>query len=138
MQLRNKYLDALGIPDFLYSKIELNKSPELPIKLLIVEVGAQGSLLSKGDSQNLLMKMLESIDFSIKNAHLVSLKKNLIDEYIKNNPSKAVMVMGSSYKSNKSNKSALFLMHHPRDILKNPTLKRESWEILKKVKQCLK
>ena len=135
MQLRNKYLDALGIPDFLYSKIELNNSRELPIKLLIVEVGAQGSLLSKGDSQNLLMKMLESIDFSIKNAHLVSLEKNLIDEYIKNNPSEVVILMGTSYESNKS---ALFLMHHPRDILKNPTLKRESWEILKKVKQCLK
>ncbi len=67
--------------------------------------------------------------------NIVSLEKNLIDEYIKNNPSEVVMVMGSSYESNKS---ALFLMHHPRDILKNPTLKRESWEILKKVKQCLK
>ena len=135
MHLRNKYLEALGIPDFLYSKIELNKSPEQPIKLLIVEVGAQDSFCSKGDSHNLLMKMLESISFSIKNAQLVSLEKNLIDEYIKNNPSEVVMVMGYSYESNKS---ALFLMHHPRDILKNPTLKRESWEILKKVKQCLK
>jgi len=37
MHLRNKYLEALGIPDFLYSKIELNKSPEQPIKLLIVK-----------------------------------------------------------------------------------------------------
>ena len=135
MQLRNKYLEALGIPDFLYSKIELNKSPKLPIKLLIVEVGSQDSFCLKGESQDLLMKMLKSIGLSIKNAQLVSLKKNLIDEYIKNNPSEVVMVMGSSHESNKS---ALFLMHHPRDILKNPTLKRESWEILKKVKQCLK
>ena len=135
MQLRNQYLEALGIPDFLYSKIESKNSPEPLLKLLIVEVGAQNSFCSKGDSQNLLIKMLESIGFSIKNAQLVSLEKNLIDEYIKNNPSEAVMIMGSSYESNKS---ALFLMHHPRDILKNPTLKRESWEILKKVKQCLK
>ena len=135
MQLRNKYLEALGIPDFLYSKIELKKSSELPIKLLIVEVGSQDSFCLKGESQDLLMKMLKSIGLSIKSAQLVSLKKNLIDEYIKNNPSEVVMVMGSSYESNKS---ALFLMHHPRDILKNPTLKRESWEILKKVKQCLK
>ena len=135
MQLRNQYLEALGIPDFLYSKIESKNSSEPLLKLLIVEVGAQDSFCSKGDSQNLLIKMLESIGFSIKNAQLVSLEKNLIDEYIKNNPSEAVMIMGSSYESNKS---ALFLMHHPRDILKNPTLKRESWEILKKVKQCLK
>jgi len=135
MHLRNKYLEALGIPDFLYSKIELNKSPEQPLKLLIVEVGDQDSFCSKGESQNLLMKMLESIGFSIKNAQLVSLEKNLIDEYIKNNPSEAVMIMGSSYESIKSD---IFLMHHPRDILKNSSLKRESWEILKKVKKCLK
>ncbi|MDP0560142.1 MAG: hypothetical protein MUR28_03300, partial [Candidatus Thioglobus sp.] len=82
MHLRNKYLESLGIPDFLYSKIELNKSPEQPIKLLIIEVGVQDSFCSKGDSQNLLTKMLESIGFSINNAQLVSLEKNLIDEYI--------------------------------------------------------
>ena len=78
MPLRNKYLEALGIPDFLYSKIELKKSPEQPIKLLIVEVGAQDSFCLKGESQNLLLKMLESIGFSIKNAQLVSLKKILL------------------------------------------------------------
>ena len=135
MQLRNQYLEALGIPDFLYSKIESKNSSETLLKLLIVEVGAQNSFCSKGDSQDLLLKMLASIDLSIKSAQLVSLEKNLIDEYIKNNPSEAVMIMDLSYKSIKSD---IFLMHHPRDILKNSSLKRESWEILKKVKQCLK
>jgi len=135
MQLRNQYLEALGIPDFLYSKIESKNSLEPLPKLLIVEVGTQDSFCSKGDSQNLLIKMLASIDLSIKSAQLVSLEKNLIDEYIKNYPSEAVMIMGSSYESIKSD---IFLMHHPRDILKNSSLKRESWEILKKVKQCLK
>ena len=135
MKLRNEYLEALGIPDFLYSKIESKNSSEPLLKLLIVEVGAQDSFCSKGDSQNLLIKMLASIDLSIKSAQLVSLEKNLIDEYIKNNPSEAVMIMGSSYESSKSD---IFLMHHPRDILKNSSLKRESWEILKKVKKCLK
>jgi len=135
MKLRNEYLEALGIPDFLYSKIESKNSSEPLLKLLIVEVGAQDSFCSKGDSQNLLIKMLASIDLSIKSAQLVLLEKNLIDEYIKNNPSEAVMIMGSSYESIKSD---IFLMHHPRDILKNSSLKRESWEILKKVKKCLK
>ena len=135
MQLKNQYLEALGIPDFLYSKIESKKPPKPLLKLLIVEVGAQDSFCSKGDSQNLLMKMLESIGLSIKNAQLVSLEKNHIDEYIKNNPSAAVIIMGSSYESIKLD---IFLMHHPRDILKNSSLKRESWEILKRVKQCLK
>ena len=135
MHLRNQYLEALGIPDFLYSKIESKNSSEPLLKLLIVEVGSQDSFCSKGDSQNLLIKMLASIDLNIKSAQLVSLEKNLIDEYIKNNPSEAVMIMGSSYESIKSD---IFLMHHPRDILKNSSLKRESWEILKKVKKCLK
>lgn len=135
MQLRNQYLEALGIPDFLYSKIESKNSSEPLLKLLIVEVGSQDSFCSKGDSQNLLIKMLASIDLNIESAQLVSLEKNLIDEYIKNNPSEAVMIMGSSYESIKSD---IFLMHHPRDILKNSSLKRESWEILKKVKKCLK
>jgi len=135
MKLRNEYLEALGIPDFLYSKIESKNFSEPLLKLLIVEVGAQDSFCSKGNSQNLLIKMLASIDLSIKSAQLVSLEKNLIDEYIKNNPSEAVMIMGSSYESIKSD---IFLMHHPRDILKNSSLKRESWEILKKVKKCLK
>ena len=135
MQLRKQYLEALGIPDFLYSKIESKNSSETLLKLLIVEVGAQNSFCSKGDSQDLLLKMLASIDLSIKSAQLVSLEKNLIDEHIKNNPSEAVLLMGSSYKSTKSD---IFLIHHPRDILKDSSLKRESWEILKKVKQCLK
>ena len=134
MKLRNEYLEALGIPDFLYSKIESKNSSEPLLKLLIVEVGAQDSFCSKGDSQNLLIKMLASIDLSIKSAQLISLEKNLIDEHIKNNPSEAVMIMGSSYELTKSD---IFLMHHPRDILKNSSLKRESWEILKKVKKCL-
>ena len=135
MKLRNEYLEALGIPDFLYSKIESKNFSAPLLKLLIVEVGSQDSFSSKGDSQNLLIKMLASIDLNIKSAQLVSLEKNLIDEYIKNNPSEAVMIMGSSYESIKSD---IFLMHHPRDILKNSSLKRESWEILKKVKKCLK
>jgi len=135
MQLRNEYLEALGIPDFLYSKIESKNSPEPLLKLLIIEVGAQDSFCLKGDSQNLLIKMLASIELSIKSAQLISLEENLIDEHIKNNPSEAVLLMGSSYKSTKSD---IFLMHHPRNILKDSSLKRESWEILKKVKQCLR
>jgi len=135
MQLRSEYLEALGIPDFLYSKIKPKKIPVLLLKILVVEVGSQESFCIKGDSQKLLIKMLASIDFDIKHAHLVSLDKTQIDEYIKNNPAEVVVVMDSSYEPSKP---AIFLMHHPRDILKNSNLKRESWEVLKKVKKCLK
>jgi len=135
MQLRSEYLEALGIPDFLYSKIKPKKIPVLLLKILVVEVGSQESFCIKGDSQKLLIKMLASIDFDIKHAHLVSLDKTQIDEYIKNNPAEVVVVMDSSYEPSKP---AIFLMDHPRDILKNSNLKRESWEVLKKVKKCLK
>ena len=135
MQLRDEYLEALGIPDFLYSKIESKKVTEPLLKLLIIEVGTQDSFCKKGVSQNLLIKMLSSIDFKIQNACLVSLEKSQVDEYVKNNLAEVVLIMDSSYKPSKS---AIFLMHHPRDILKNSNLKRESWEVLKKVKQCLK
>jgi hypothetical protein len=135
MRLRNEYLEALGIPDFLYSKIESKKVLDPLLKLLIIEVGSQDSFCIKGDSQNLLIKMLTSIDLSIQGAQLVSLEKSQIDEYMINNPAEVVLVTDSSYKPSKS---AIFLMHHPRDILKNSSLKRESWEVLKKVKQCLK
>ena len=43
--------------------------------------------------------------------------------------------MDSSFNANMS---TLFSTHHPRDILKDSKLKRESWEVLKKIKQCLK
>ena len=135
MQLRSEYLEALGIPDFLYSKIKQKNLPILLLKLLLVEVGSQESFCIKGDSQKLLIKMLASIDFDIKHAHLVSLDKTQIDEYIKNNPAEVVVVMDPSFEPSKP---AIFLMHHPRDILKNSNLKRESWEVLKKVKKCLK
>jgi hypothetical protein len=135
MQLRDEYLEALGIPDFLYSKIESKKVTEPLLKLLIIEVGTQDSFCKKGVSQNLLIKMLSSIDFKIQNACLVSLEKSQVDEYVKNNLAEVVLIMDSSYKPSKS---GIFLMHHPRDILKNSNLKRESCEVLKKVKQCLK
>ena len=135
MRLRSEYLEALGIPDFLYSKIDSKKMPEPLLKLLVVELKTQDSFCTKGESQNLLIKMLASIDFSIQNARLVSLDKKQIDEYIKTNPAEVVLIMDSSYTSNKQD---IFIMHHPRDVLKDSNLKRESWEVLKKVKQCLK
>ena len=135
MQLRDEYLEAIGIPDFLYSKIESKKVTEPLLKLLIIEVGRQDSFCKKGVSQNLLIKMLSSIDFNIQNACLVSLEKSQVDEHVKNNLAEVVLIMDSSYKPSKS---GIFLMYHPRDILKNSNLKRESWEVLKKVKQCLK
>jgi len=102
---RNNYLEALGIPDFLYSQSNSEK------------------------------KVMTSIDLTLSNVCLMSIEKDNLDECIRANPAKAVLVMGSEVNSDLS---FLFSTHHPRDILKNNKLKREVWEVLKKVKLCLR
>ncbi len=135
MQYRSEYLEALGIPDFLYSKADLKKESETQLKYLIIELSADDSFCKDGPSKDLLFKMLSSIDMDINNIHLFLLNEDKLAEFLKSNPAEVVLVMDSSYKSTNS---SIFSMHHPRDILINPNLRRESWEVLKKVKQCLK
>jgi len=132
---RNNYLDALGIPDFFYSQSDSEKKVIPEVKCLIIETTSQDSFCELGESQDLLIKILTSIDLTLSNVCLMSIEKDNLDECIRANPSKAVLVMGSEVNSNLS---FLFSTHHPRDILKNNKLKREVWEVLKKVKLCLR
>ena len=132
---RNNYLDALGIPDFFYSQSDSEKKVIPEVKCLIIETTSQDSFCEPGESQDLLIKILTSIDLTLSNVCLMSIEKDNLDECIRANPSKAVLVMGSEVNSNLS---FLFFTHHPRDILKNNKLKREVWEVLKKVKLCLR
>jgi hypothetical protein len=78
--------------------------------------------------------MLSSIGLSLNNTTSISIQSGDLEESIKSHPAKAVLVMGEAINSKSDN---LFSTHHPRDILKNPALKREAWEVLKKVKKCL-
>ena len=78
--------------------------------------------------------MLASIGVSLNNTTSISIQSDDIEEGIKTNPARIVLVMGESINSKSDN---LFSTHHPRDILRNPALKREVWEVLKKVKKCL-
>ena len=132
---RNNYLEALGIPDFLYSQSDFEKKVIPEVKCLIIETTSQDSFCEPGESQDLLIKILTSIDLTLSNVCLMSIEKDSLDECIRANPAKAVLVMGSEVNSNLS---FLFSTHHPRDILKNNKLKREVWEVLKKVKLCLR
>ena len=79
--------------------------------------------------------MLASIELNLGNVDLISIQKSMVDEFIKSNSSKVILVMDSSFGSTEP---IYFSTHHPKDILKNSKLKRESWEVLKKIKQCLK
>jgi hypothetical protein len=133
-ELRNKYLEALDIPEFLYNNNNSIPSDEISIQCLVVETSPEKSFCEPGDTKNLLAKMLSSIGLSLKNTTSISIQSSDLEKSIKNHPARVILVMGESINSKSDN---LFSTHHPRDILKNPVLKREAWEVLKKVKKCL-
>ena len=135
MQSRNDYLEALGIPDFLYSKVDLTSSISSPLSIMVLELSSKDSFCETGNTRDLLVKMLASIGLDLSSVHLASIEKSNLDSFIAGNPAHVVLVMDSTFKSDKS---SLFSTYHPRDVIKDSHLKRETWEILKKVKQCLK
>ncbi len=133
-ELRNDYLEALNIPEFLYNKNDAIPITKTSVQCLLVETSPEKSFCEPGDSKNLLVKMLYSIGLSLNNTTSISIQYGDLEDSIKNHPARTVLVMGESIISNSDN---LFSIHHPRDILKNPSLKREVWEVLKRLKKCL-
>ena len=133
-ELRNDYLEALDIPEFLYNKNDSIPRTKTSVQCLLVETSPERSFCEPGDTKNLLAKMLASIGVSLNNTTSISIQSDDLEEGIKTHPARIVLVMGESINSKSDN---LFSTHHPRDILRNPALKREVWEVLKKVKKCL-
>ncbi len=130
---RSNYLEALGIPDFLYSSVGSEAIENA--KLLVLEVSSEDSFCESGASQDLLFKMLASIGLSLNECDLISIDKSDINRFIQDHSSDLMLIMDSSFSVTGE---SLFVTHHPKEIIKNPMLKRDSWEILKKVKSCLK
>ena len=133
-ELRNNYLEALDIPEFLYNKNDSIPNEEIIVQCLLVETSSEKSFCEPGDTKNLLAKMLSSIGLSLNNTTSISIQSGDLEESIKTHPARTVLVMGELINSKSDN---LFSTHHPRDILRNPDLKREAWEVLKKMKKCL-
>jgi len=133
-ELRNDYLEALNIPEFLYNKNDAIPGTKIGVQCLLVETSPEKSFCEPGDSKNLLVKMLSSIGLSLNNTTSISIQSGDLEDSIKNHPARTVLVMGECINSKSD---ILFSTHHPRDILKNPSLKRETWEVLKRVKKCL-
>ena len=133
-ELRSEYLEALDIPEFLYNKNDSIPRTKISVQCLLVETSPERSFCEPGDSKNLLVKMLSSIGLSLNNTTSISIQSGDLEESIKSHTARVVLVMGESINSKSDN---LFSTHHPRDILRNPALKREVWEVLKKVKKCL-
>ena len=132
---RDKYLEALGIPDFLYSSISPEASDQNKFKLLVVEIDSHDSFCQSGVCQDLLFKMLASIGLSQKQCNLLSINQSEINDFIKDHSTDLILLMDSSISVEGK---TLFVTHHPKDIINNPQLKRDSWEVLKKIKLCLK
>ena len=132
---RDKYLEALGIPDFLYSSDSLSVSTQDKFKLLVVEIDSQGSFCQAGASQDLLFKMLASVGLSKNECNLLSINQSEINDFIKDHSADLILLMDSSISVEGK---TLFVTHHPKDIINNSKLKRDSWEVLKQVKLCLK
>jgi len=132
---RDEYLEALGIPDFLYSPIGSKILTEVKFKLLVVELDSKESFCESGASQDLLFKMLASIGLGLNECDLISIDKSEIDRFIEDHSSDLMLIMDSSISAEGK---FLFITHHPKDIITNSQLKRDSWEVLKKVKLCLK
>ena len=133
-ELRNDYLEALDIPEFLYNKNDSIPRTKISVQCLLVETSPEKSFCEPGDTKNLLVKMLSPIGLSLNNTTSISIQSEDLEENIKAHPARVVLVMGDSINSKSNN---LFFTHHPRDILENPACKRDVWEVLKKVKQCL-
>ena len=133
-ELRNEYLEALDIPEFLYNKNDLITRAETIVQCLLVETSPEKSFCEPGETKNLLAKMLSSIGLSLNNTTSISIQSSDLERSIKSHPARVVLVMGESINLKSDN---LFSTHHPREILKNAALKREVWEVLKKVKKCL-
>jgi len=60
-ELRNNYLEALDIPEFLYNKNDSIPRTKISVQCLLVETSTEGSFCESGDTKNLLVKMLSSI-----------------------------------------------------------------------------
>ena len=133
-ELRNDYLEALNIPEFLYDKNDSTPGTKIGVQCLLVETSPEKSFCEPGDSKNLLAKMLSSIGLSLNNTTSISIQSGDLEENIKSHSARVVLVMGESINLKSDN---LFSTHHPRDILRNSSLKREAWEVLKMVKKCL-
>ena len=132
---RDEYLEALGIPDFLYSPIGSKILTEVKFKLLVVELDSKESFCESGASQDLLFKMLASIGLGLNECKLKSIDKSEINRFIEDHSSDLMLIMDSSISAEGK---SLFITPHPKDIIKNSQLKRDSWEVLKKIKLCLK
>ena len=136
--VRAKYLEELGIPEYLYEHRVVSsttKPNKKIVKCLVVECTDNNSFCIDGNSKNLLTKMLSAIGLVNKDFECVNIINSSLENELNKYEAESVLLMSDKLKANKDNQ---FTTHHPSKIYGNEKLKRNSWEVLKNLKKCLK
>ena len=135
--LRSRYLEALGVPEFLYTQnitknIDVQK---INTQCLVVEIKNSRSFCQVGKYQDFLLKMLSAIGLKQKDIQCISINIDDLSQELGQYNAKTVLLMSKDLKASSAHH---FVTHHPSKILIDEQLKREVWEVLKKIKICLK
>ncbi|MEO1890642.1 MAG: hypothetical protein ABGX45_03020 [Candidatus Thioglobus sp.] len=135
--LRSRYLEALGVPEFLYAedKPEDVDAQKITTLCLVIETQNSRSFCQAGKYQDFLLKMLSAIGLQQQDVTCVSINTDDLSRTLGQYNAKTVLLMSKDLKSPSEQH---FIAHHPSEILVNEKLKRETWEVLKKIKTCLK
>ncbi|MBW5289135.1 MAG: hypothetical protein Rpha_0392 [Candidatus Ruthia sp. Apha_13_S6] len=109
--------------------------PKIETQCLVIETKTSHSFCQTGKNQDFLFKILGAIGLEESDIKCVSINTDNLNQTLERYNAKTVLLMSvdlkpSSYKH--------FSTHHPSEVLTNERFKREIWEVLKKVKQCLK
>ncbi|MBA5248875.1 MAG: hypothetical protein FE834_04990 [Gammaproteobacteria bacterium] len=143
---RNDYLEALGVPDFLYLEQSstadtantanvATTTPKINTQCLVIETQNAHSFCQAGNTQVFLFKMLGAIGLKTADIQCVSIQADALTATLEKYNAKTVLLMSAALKSSLPQH---FSTHHPSAILTNESFKREAWEVLKKVQLCLK
>ncbi len=135
--LRAHYLEALGLPDFLYTQATTENftAEKINIKCLVLETDNPHSFCQTGKSQDFLFKMLDAIGLKRSDVKCISIDVDNLSQTLAAYNAKTVLLMSKGLMPSAAQH---FATHHPSKILINQQFKREAWEVLKKIKQCLK
>jgi hypothetical protein len=135
--LRSRYLEALGVPEFLYAeeKSEDIDAQKITTLCLVIETQNSRSFCQTGKYQDFLLKMLAAIGLQQQDVNLISINADDLSRTLGQYNAKTVLLMSKDLKPSSEQH---FIAHHPSKILVDEQLKRETWEVLKKMKACLK
>lgn len=135
--LRSHYLSAMDVPDFLHI---INKPSDLtikktPVRCLVIEKNSELSFCQPNKAQALLYKMLGAIELQSDNIACINVDNQDLEQVLARYDAQVILLMNPDLSASGKH---CFKTHHPSVILKDASLKRDAWEVLKQIKICLK